>query len=66
MKNGLTEEQMEEMKAMGVKFYNSSEEAELDYLREGLKRTDEERFLFLMHLMKWQRLMKKAKFIEKK
>ena len=66
MKNGLTEAQIEEMKAMGVKFYESPQEQELAYLREGLHRTDEEKFLFLMHLMKWQRLMKGAKFIEKK
>jgi hypothetical protein len=60
MKNGLTEEQMEEMKAMGVKFYETAEEAELDYLREGLKRTPEERYLFLMMLMKEGRAMQKA------
>ena len=46
MKNGLTEEQMEEMKKIGVKFYNSPEEQELEYLREGLKRTPEERYFF--------------------
>ncbi len=66
MKNGVTEEQMAEMKAMGVKFYDSPEEAELDYLREGLKRTPEERFRFLMMLMKMQETMKKARLIHKK
>ena len=66
MKNGLTEGQMEEMKKMGVKFYNSPEEAELDYLREGLKRTPEERFLFLMKLMKIQETLKRGKLIHKK
>ena len=65
MKNGITEQQMEEMKAMGVKFYDSPEEQELAYLKDALKRTDEERFVFLMNLMKLQRLMKQAKFVEK-
>lgn len=66
MKNGLSEQQIEEMKAMGVKFYNSPEEAELDYLREGLRRTPEERFLFLMKLMKIQETLKKGKLVHKK
>ena len=60
MINGITEEQMAEMKAMGVKFYDSPEEAELDYLREGLKRTPTERFQFLMMLMREGRAMQKA------
>ena len=66
MKNGVTEEQMAEMKAMGVKFYDSPEEQELAYLKDALKRTDEERFLYLMHLKQWQRLMKGAKFTGRK
>ena len=65
MKNGLTEAQMEEMKAMGVKFYESPEEQELDYLREGLRRSDEERFLYLMKLMNIGRLLKQAKLVAK-
>lgn len=36
------------------------------YLKEALERTDEERFFFLMHLKEWQRLMKEAKFTERK
>lgn len=60
MKNGLTEAQIEEMKAVGVKFYDSPEAAELDYLREGLRRTPEERYLFLMTLMREGRAMQKA------
>lgn len=66
MKNGLTQTQIEEMKAMGVKFYDSPEEQELAYLREGLRRTPEERFLFLMKLMKIQETLKKAKLVHKK
>ena len=64
MKNGLTEQQIKHMKAMGVKFYESPEEAELDYLREGLKRTPEERYFFLMMLMREGRAMKTARFIK--
>ena len=64
MKNGITEAQMEEMKAMGVKFYDSPEEAELDYLRQGLKRTPEERFRFMTMLMKEGIVMKKAVFVK--
>lgn len=65
MKNGLTEAQMEEMKAMGVKFYESPEEQELNYLKEGLARTDEERFFYLMRLMNTGRLLKQAKLVVK-
>ena len=64
MKNGITEQQMAEMKAMGVKFYDSPEEQELAYLKDALKRTDEERFVFLMNLMKLQRLMKQENLIQ--
>jgi len=66
MKNGITEEQMEGLKKMGVKFYNSPEEQELDYLREGLRRTPEERFYFLMKLMKIQETLKRGKLVHKK
>lgn len=65
MKNGLTDEQIEEMKAMGCKFYESPEEAEWEYLREGLRRTPEERYFFLMMLMREGRAMKTARFINK-
>ena len=37
------------------------EKAEFDLLREGLKRTHKERFLFLMRLVKIQNTMNKAK-----
>ena len=52
MKNGLTEIEIEQAKALGVCFYESPEEQELDYLKEGLKRTPQERFVFLMMLMR--------------
>ncbi len=41
------------------------EKAELDLLREGLKRTHKERFLFLMRLVKIQNTMNKAKITYK-
>lgn len=65
MKNGLTELEIEQAKALGVRFYESPEEQELDYLREALKRTPEERFCFLMKLMKMQETMKQAKWVNK-
>lgn len=60
MKNGITEEEMERMKAQGVRFYDSPEEQEKAYLQDGLRRTPEERFRFLMLLMKEGVLMNKA------
>jgi hypothetical protein len=41
------------------------EKAEMDLLREGLKRTHKERFLFLMTLIKVQNTLKKAKITHK-
>jgi hypothetical protein len=41
------------------------EKAELDLLRDGLKRTHKERFLFLMQLIKIQNTLKKAKITHK-
>ena len=60
MKTGIPEEEMTRMKALGVRFYDSADEAELDYLREGLRKTPEERYRFLMMLMKEGLLMKNA------
>jgi len=48
----------------GIRFYNSSQEQELAYLKEALKRTDEEKFLFLTNLMKMQLVMQKGKCID--
>lgn len=52
-------------KAAGIRFYSSPEEKELAYLKEGLARTDKERFLFLMKLMRLHRTMKRATFTDK-
>ena len=41
------------------------EKAELDLLREALKRTHKERFLFLMKLIKIQATLQKAKITHK-
>lgn len=41
------------------------EKAEMDLLRAGLRRTHEERFLFLMQLIKIQNTLQKAKITHK-
>lgn len=41
------------------------EKAEMDLLREGLKRTHQERFLFLMKLIKVQNTLNKATITHK-
>lgn len=43
-----------------IRFYSSPEEQELARLKEAINRTDTEKFLFLMNLMKLQKLMKKG------
>lgn len=65
MKNGITEEEMVEMKALGVRFYNSAEEQGEAYLKDALARTPEQRFLFLTMLMKEGRVMASVKFLDK-
>jgi hypothetical protein len=66
MKNGLTDSDIQKAEAIGVRFYNSAEDKELSYLEEALNRTDEERFVFLMNLMKMQNVMKQMTFIDGK
>ena len=44
----------------GIRFFKSSEEQELFYLREALDRTPEERFLFMTMLMKIERQFRKS------
>jgi len=44
----------------GIRFYSSPEEQELSRLKEAIKRTDTEKFLFLMGLMKLQKSMQKG------
>ncbi len=48
---------MEEAQKAGIHFYSSPEERDLAYLREGVARTDKEKFLFLMNLIRLQRTM---------
>ena len=55
----------EKAKAAGIRFYASPEEKEMAYLEEAMARTDQEKFLYLMNLIKMQRVMKRAKFVEK-
>jgi hypothetical protein len=43
-----------------IRFYSSLEEQELSRLKEAINRTDTEKFLFLMSLMKLQKLMRKG------
>lgn len=43
-----------------IRFYSSPEEQELSRLKEAINRTDTEKFLFLMNLMKLQKLMRKG------
>ena len=44
----------------GIRFYSSPEEQDLARLKDAIRRTDSEKFFFLMNLMKLQRLMKKG------
>ena len=43
-----------------IRFYSSPEEQEISRLKEAINRTDTEKFLFLMNLMKLQKLMGKG------
>ena len=43
-----------------IRVYSSPEEQELSRLKEAINRTDTEKFLFLMSLMKLQKLMRKG------
>lgn len=42
------------LKEKGPRFYSSPEEQKMMRLKEAVSRTDEEKFFFLMHLMKLQ------------
>ncbi|OLY91338.1 hypothetical protein SAMN05444008_12713 [Cnuella takakiae] len=53
-------------KPAGMRIYASAAEQELDRLKEALRRTPEERFKFLMVLMRMQRTMQAARFINDK
>ena len=60
MNIGLSDSEKKKAEEAGIRFYSSPEEQELAYLKEGLARTPNERFRFLMHLMDMQRVMQKA------
>lgn len=64
MKNSLQKNELEAAQKVGIRFYASSEEKEFAYLQEGMARTDKEKFLFLMNLMRLQRTMQRAKEIK--
>lgn len=66
MSNPLSDSERQKATEAGIRFYASPEEKELAYLKEGLARTDKERFLFLMNLMRLERVMRKAKFQTKR
>jgi hypothetical protein len=59
-------DQISKAKEAGIRFYSSPEEQEEARLQEALNRTPTERFQFLMHLMKLQRLMNQEKTTPKK
>lgn len=64
MNASISKKELEEAKEARIRFYSSPEEKELAYLKEGLARTDKERFLFLMNLMRLERMMKTAKLFD--
>ena len=61
MSNPLSDSELQKAKEAGIRFYSSPEEKELAYLKEGLARTDKERFMFLMNLIRLEQVMKKAR-----
>jgi hypothetical protein len=65
MQNSLSDSDLQKAKQAGIRFYSSPEEKELAYLKEGLARTDKERFLFLMNLMRLERIMRRTRFHSK-
>jgi hypothetical protein len=54
------EEQSNNKKNRGPRYYASAEEQELARLKEAINRTDKEKFLFLMQLMKLQLRLKQG------
>lgn len=65
MKNYPQNIDIQKAEEAGIRFYSSGDDQELAYLKEALERTDEEKFLFLMNLMKMGKVMSQAKFIDK-
>lgn len=62
MRHRINDKDLQKAKEAGIRFYSSSQEKEWAYLKEGMARTDKERFLFLLNLMQLERTMKKARF----
>ena len=60
MNHGISDNDRKKAEEAGIRFYASTEEKELAYLKEGIARTPKERFLFLLKLMSMQRTMSKA------
>ena len=63
MSNFIQKKELEEAQKAGIRFYSSPEEKDLAYLKEGMARTDKEKFLYLMKLIRLQRTMARAKQI---
>jgi hypothetical protein len=51
--------------AAGIRKYRSAEEQDLARLKEAINRTPDEKFSFLMGLMRLQRLMQESKMVQK-
>ena len=64
MSNRMQKQEMEEAQNAGIRFYSSAEEKELAYMKEAIDRTGKEKFLFLMNLIRLQRIMQRAKRIK--
>ncbi len=60
MSDHIPNEDIQKAKEAGIRFYTSQEEKNLAYLKEGMARTDKEKFLFLMNLMRLERIMKRT------
>lgn len=60
MTHEINDTERQKAQEAGIRFYASPEEKEWAYLQKGLARTDKERFLFLMNLIKMQRAMSRA------
>jgi hypothetical protein len=62
MSDTISEHELQKAKEAGIRFYSSQAEQELAHLKDGLARSDKERFLFLLNLMQLDRIMKNATF----
>lgn len=60
MSHSLQHIELQKAKEAGIRFYSSPQGKDLAYLQEGIARTDKEKFLFLMNLIKLHRTMQRA------